>query len=118
MNGEHFISVMRVRGVLLVSVPADPSDETISALQAAVLSAMEQHQARGLILDVGGVEILDSFFARTLAETAQMVKLMGGETVISGMRPSVALTATELGLRMHDAHMALDLDRALERFDA
>ena len=67
-----------------------------------------------MILDISAVETLDSFFARTIAETAQMVALMGGRTVIAGMRPSVAITTTQLGLTLGGAMTALDVDRALD----
>ena len=115
MNTGQEISVMSVRGVLLVTVPADPSDQTISSLQDEVLSAMDRTRAKGLILDIATVEVLDSFFARTLSETAQMVTLMGGRTVITGMRPGVAITATELGLHMQNASTALNVDLALDQ---
>ena len=95
--GAENISVIKVRDVLLVTVPADPDDETISALQDQVLRALDGSQAKGLILDISTVETLDSFFARTVVETTQMVALMGGRTVIAGIRPSVAITATQLG---------------------
>jgi len=107
------ISVVKVRDVLMVTVPPDPDDETISALQAQVLQAMEQYQVKGLVLDISTVETLDSFFARTVVETVQMVALMGGRTVVAGMRPSVAITATQFGLTLGNALTALDVDRAL-----
>jgi rsbT antagonist protein RsbS len=107
------LSVIKVRDVLMVTVPPDPNDETVSALQERVLEAMERYQAKGLVLDISTVETLDSFFARTVAETAQMVALMGGRTVIAGMRASVAITATQLGLTLGSALTALDVDRAL-----
>jgi rsbT antagonist protein RsbS len=109
------ISVMKVRGLLLVTVPADPDDETISALQDKVLAAMEQSQAKGLVLDISTVQTLDSFFARTVAETVQMVSLMGGRTVLAGMQANVAVTATQLGLTLGHAETALDVDRAFDR---
>jgi rsbT antagonist protein RsbS len=59
-------------------------------------------------------ETLDSFFARTIAETAQIVALMGGRTVMAGMCPSVAITTTQLGLTLGGAMTALDVDRALD----
>jgi rsbT antagonist protein RsbS len=108
------ITVLKVRDVLLVSMPADPGDATVSALQSHTLEAMEQHDVKGLILDLSKVEILDSYFARTVAETAQMVTLMGGETFIAGMRPSVAITATELGVTLGATRTVLSLDRALD----
>jgi rsbT antagonist protein RsbS len=112
---DNGITVLKVRDVLLVTMPADPDDSTVTALQEQVLQAMDQHSARGLVLDISAVESLDSFFARTVVETARMVGLMGGDTVIVGMRPSVAITATELGFTLGTVLTALDVDRALDR---
>jgi rsbT antagonist protein RsbS len=107
------ISVIKLHDVLMVTVPPDPDDDTVSALQERVLLAMERYQVKGLVLDISTVETLDSFFARTVAETVQMVALMGGRTVVAGMRASVAITATQLGLTLGGALTALDVDRAL-----
>jgi rsbT antagonist protein RsbS len=109
------ISVIKVRDILMVTVPSDPDDPTIVALQDNVLKNMEQYNAKALILDISAVEIFDSFFARTLTETALMVKLMGGRTIIAGMRPSVAVTATELGLDLGQVEAALNVDMALDK---
>ena len=108
------IAVIKVRDVLMITMPADPDDATVSALQEKVMATMVQTEAAGVILDIAAVETLDSFFARTIAETAQMVALMGGRTVIAGMRPSVAITTTQLGLTLGGAMTALDVDRALD----
>ena len=113
MNNTN-ISVIRVRDLLMVTMPADPDDLTISALQEKVLAAMELHEAKGVVLDISSVETLDSFFARTVAETAQMVGLMGGRTIIAGMQPAVAVTATQIGLNMGKIETALSVDRALD----
>ena len=75
---------------------------------------MERFRAKGVILDISAVETLDSYFARVLSETVQMVILMGGKTVIAGMRPSVAITTTQLGLSVGNAETALNVDRALD----
>src|ERR1700731_3267388 len=113
MNNEN-ISVIRVRDILMVTMPSDPDDSTISALQSKVLEAMEHHDAKGVVLDISPVETLDSFFARTVSETAQMVTLMGGRTIIAGMRPAVAVTATQIGLTPRNIETALSVDRALD----
>src|SRR5205814_6073054 len=111
---ENQISVILVRNLLMVTMPADPDDATISTLQQRILSAMEQHEAKGVVLDISPVDTLDSFFARTLSETAQMVGLMGGRTIIAGMRPAVAVTATQIGLTFGNIETALSVDRALD----
>jgi rsbT antagonist protein RsbS len=117
MNAHEAISVIRVRNVLVVTMPADPDDSTIAALQERTLEAMSAEHVRGLVLDLSKVEILDSYFARTVAETAQMVGLMGGNTIIAGMRPSVAITATELGVTLGRTRTVMTVDRALDLAD-
>src|SRR6202022_1895600 len=112
--GERTLSLIKVRDVLVVTMPADPDDATISALQQKVLLAMERSPASGVVLDVSAVESLDSFFARTIAETTRMVGLMGGRTVLTGMRPSVAITVTQLGLTLGKTRTALNVDRAFD----
>jgi len=114
VDGNDSISVIKVRGLLMVTMPADPDDSTVSALQEKVLSAMERHEAKGVVLDISSVDTFDSFFARTVSETAQMVTLMGGRTIVVGMRPAVAVTATQIGLTLGNIETALSMDRALE----
>lgn len=111
------LSVIKLKKLLLVTVPDDPSDDIIYELQNKVLAAMAKHESVGLILDISNVNVLDSFFARTISETTQMVTLMGGHTVVAGMQPSVAITAAELGLSLGNASSALDVDAALEQLD-
>ncbi|MFA6543261.1 MAG: STAS domain-containing protein [Limisphaerales bacterium] len=112
------ISVIKLRDLLLVTVPPDPDDDTISALQEQVLQAMTRQEVRGLVLDISTVQTLDSFFARVVSETVQMVALMGGRTVLAGMRANVAVTATQLGLTVGNAITALDVDRAFDLLNA
>ncbi len=111
---EESLSIIKVRDVLMVTMPADPDDATVSALQERVLLAMEQSSARGVVLDVSAVESLDSFLARMITETTRMVGMMGGRTVLTGMRPSVAITITQLGLTLGKTRTALSVDRALD----
>jgi rsbT antagonist protein RsbS len=111
---EESLSIIKIRDVLMVTMPADPDDATVSALQERVLLTMERSSARGVVLDVSAVESLDSFFARMIAETTRMVGLMGGRTVLTGMRPSVAITITQLGLTLGKTRTALSVDRAFD----
>lgn len=113
MTGES-ISVVKVHDVLLVTVPSEPDDETVSVLQDEVLNAMQKHEPKGVILDISTVETMDSFFARTIAETGAMVQLMGGLTIIAGMKASIAITVTQLGLVLGNTHSALNVEQALD----
>jgi len=90
----------------------------VSRLQEQVLEATARHGLKGVILDISAVDTLDSYFARALAETAQMVALMGGRTVVAGMRPSVAITTIQLGITLGGVMSALDVDRALDLLEA
>ena len=116
MNNGSDISVIKVREVLIVTMPADPDDSTVTSLQERVLTAMEKHSPKGVILDISSVETLDSFFARTLSETADMVSLMGGRAIVVGMRPAVAVTSTQMGLTLGSIETALNVDLALDRY--
>lgn len=108
------ISVIRIRDILLVTMPPDPDDNSVTNLQEKIMSAMERYQVKGLVLDISSVQTLDSFFARVVVETAQMVVLMGGKMVIAGMQPNVAITTTQLGLTLGGGLTALNVDLALE----
>jgi len=117
MSDRNSISIIIVRKTLMVTVPSDPDDVAVSALQDEVLAAMQRVDAKGVVLDISSVETLDSFFARTVAETASMVSLMGGRTVVVGMRPSVAVTATQIGITLGGIETALSVERALDLLD-
>jgi rsbT antagonist protein RsbS len=79
--GTENISLIRILEVLLVTMPPDTDDTSINVLQEKILNSMERYQVKGLILDISACQTLDSFFARVITETAQMVVMMGGETI-------------------------------------
>lgn len=108
------ISVVKVRDILLVTIPGDPDDRSVTILQSSLLQAMEKYESKGVILDLSQVNTLDSYFARTIIETSQMVALMGGRTIFAGMQVGVAITATQLGLSLDNLQAALNVDRAFE----
>lgn len=107
------LSMIKVEDVLLVTIPSDPDDETIARLQSGILESMKKYNVKGVVLDISAVETMDSYFARVIIETAQMVSLMGGETVIAGMRPSVAITTAQLGLTLKGVETAIDVESAM-----
>lgn len=117
MDSDQQISVIRFQDVLLATVPSQPSDGTITELQERVLTTIDVHdddEVAGVILDIKSVNIMDSFFARTVAETVQMIELMGSRPVLVGMRPSVAITTTELGFSLGNVDTALNTDGAID----
>ena len=114
MSGtDHSAAVTRVYDVLIATFPNRPTDRAVDDLQQEILQRMDELNPRGVILDISEVTTLDSFFARVIAETADMVSLMGGETIVTGMQPSVAITAAELGFGLGEIETARNTDHAL-----
>lgn len=111
------IPILRVRGHLLVSVQAELGDDVVEQFQNDVLSAIEQDRGRdgGLLVDISGLEVVDTYVARVLADTAAMARLMGRHTVVCGMRPEVAATLVQMGYMLEGVETALDVDDGLDR---
>lgn len=113
MKGSGAVPILRVAGVLLVSIQVDLGDTVAEALQEDILQAISRTASTGLIIDVTGLEVVDSFVARVLVDTARMARLMGTETVIAGLRPEVAATLVRMGFDVSDVRAALDIDSGL-----
>lgn len=112
------IPIVKIRDILLVTMPADPADAAISQFQESITQQMARWNPNGVVVDLSVVAALDSFFARTLVETGSMVRLMGGRMVVCGMSPPVAITLIQLGLTLGRLETALDVDRALDLLGA
>jgi rsbT antagonist protein RsbS len=109
------IPVQRIGGNLLVTVHVELDDRLAEALQRSVLVAIEAGGSNGLIIDISGLEVVDSYVARVLVDTGRMARLMGVATVLAGMRPEVAATLVRMGYAMEGVRTALDVDHALEQ---
>lgn len=107
------IPILRVGDNLLISVQTDLHDAVAEAFQEDVLAAIEKTGASGLVIDITALDMVDSYVARVLAETGQMARLMGTETVLVGMRPEVAATLVRMGYRMEGVRTALGIDDGL-----
>ncbi len=113
MTIHGVIPILRMGDILLTTVHIELHDAVAEGFQADVLTAIEQRRARGLIVDISGLDVVDSYVARILAETGRMALLMGTQTVLVGMRPEVAATLVRMGYRMEGVYAALDLDEGL-----
>ena len=111
MRGQ--IPILRIGPTLLVTVHIELRDAVAEAFQADVLTAIERSGATGLVIDISGLDMVDSYVARILAETGRMAKLMGTQTVLVGMRPEVAATLVRMGYGMEGVRTALNLDDGL-----
>jgi len=110
------IPILQLGSVLIVSVQGDLSDSVAIALRHDVGEQVSSGGIHGVILDVSGVMIVDSYLGRVLTEIAADCSLLGASTVVAGIRPAVAITLVELGLRLDGTRVARSLEAALELF--
>jgi rsbT antagonist protein RsbS len=99
---------------LIVSIHAALDDDQLMRLQADLLDRVGRDRAKGILIDVAALDVLDSFAARTLSDLAYMARLRGARTVVVGIMPEVAMALVRLAVRMPLAETALDLEEGLE----
>ena len=112
------IPILRVGDTLLITVHTDLHDTVAEAFQEDVLVAIEKSGVAGLIIDISGLDMVDSYVARVLADTGRMARLMGTESVLVGMRPEVAATLVRMGYPMEGIKTALGVDDGLALLQA
>lgn len=114
MSSRGPIPVLQIGSTLLATIQVELKDTIADAFQEDILSMIGRTGAGGLVLDISGLEMVDTYVSRVIAGTGRMAKLMGTETVLVGMRPEVAATLVRMGFRMEGVHTALNLDEGLE----
>ena len=107
------VPILKIGQTLFVSIQIDLQDESVMLLQEDLAAELATTGARGVIIDITAVEIVDSFIGRMLAMIGSISKLFDAETVIVGMRPAVAITLTELGLSLKGVRTALNAEKGL-----
>jgi rsbT antagonist protein RsbS len=108
------VPIQQIGQILIASIQTDLSDESTLALQGALSNKIIQTGARGVIIDISALEIVDSFIGRMLATIASTSRLLDADTVVVGMRPAVAITLTELGLSLGSVRTALNAEMAFK----
>ena len=96
-------------------IPRFTSDQDALEFQADVLEMVRETEAEGIVVDITALDVVDSFMARVLNDTAEMVRLLGSEVVVCGMQPAVALTLTEMGRGLIGVETALNLEQGMEK---
>jgi rsbT antagonist protein RsbS len=99
---------------LLVTIQVDMHDRLAMTLQDDLTNKISQTGAKGVLLDISSLEVVDSFMGRMMANIASMSRILDAETVIVGMQPAVAITLVELGLSLQGVHTALNVDRGMQ----
>ena len=108
------IPIIKMAEFLLVSIQVDMHDKLALTLQDDLTNQIVKSHARGVLIDISSLEIVDSFIGRTLANIAAMSKVLDAETVVVGMRPAVAITLVELGMSLTGVRTALNIERGMD----
>ena len=108
------IPILKFGNALLVTIQVDMHDRLATALEEDLTSKIVEVGAKGVLIDISALEIVDSFIGRMLATIASISAVLDAETVVVGMRPAVAITLVELGLSLGGVRTALNVDRGLE----
>src|SRR5512133_1486803 len=112
MDGPR-IPVIHLSGRLLVSIQVEMTDRLLARLKDDVAEAIDRGGASGLVIDVAGIETMDSFISRSICDLALIARLMGVPTVLCGIRPAVAITLCEMGIDLRGVPSALNVDDAV-----
>jgi rsbT antagonist protein RsbS len=107
------IPILQIGDCLLVSIQVDMHDRLALALQDDLTIRIVESRARGVMIDISALEIVDSFIGRMLNNIAGMSRVLDAITVVVGMRPAVAITLVELGLTLTGVRTALNVDKGL-----
>jgi rsbT antagonist protein RsbS len=107
------VPILKIGDTLFVSIQIDLQDDTVLQLQEDLADELTATRAHGVIIDITGVEIVDSFIGRMLTTIGSISRLFDAETVLVGMRPAVAITLTELGLSLRGVRTALNAEKGL-----
>jgi rsbT antagonist protein RsbS len=107
------IPILRMGEFLLVTIQVDMHDQLALTLQDDLTTRISATHARGVLLDISALEIVDSFIGRMLVNISMMSRVLDAQTVVVGMRPAVAITLVELGLSLPGVRTALDMDKGM-----
>jgi rsbT antagonist protein RsbS len=112
------IPILRMGEFLLVTIQVDMHDRLALALQDDLTTTIEKTGAKGVLIDISALEMVDSFIGRMIANISGMSRILDASTVLVGMRPAVAITLVELGLSLAGVQTALDVERGMSRLRA
>jgi len=114
---ERRIPIIKIGDFLIVSIQVDMHDRMAIELQSQILKELSKTDAKGVLIDISVLEMVDSFIGRMLSGMASMAAIMDASVVIVGMQPAVAITLVELGLKMPNVATALNMEKGIEMLE-
>jgi rsbT antagonist protein RsbS len=108
------IPILKMGRALLITIQVDMHDQMAIALEEDLTTKISQTGAKGVLIDISSLEIVDSFIGRMLDNIASVSRVLDAETVVVGMRPAVAITLVELGLALSGVKTALNVERGFD----
>jgi rsbT antagonist protein RsbS len=112
------IPILKLGRALLVTIQVDMHDQLATALEEDLSAKIVSSGARGVLIDISGLDLVDSFMGRMLDNIAAVSRMLDAETVVVGMRPAVAITLVELGLELSGVKTALNVERGMALIQA
>jgi len=109
------IAIMKLGEVLITAIPVDLTDEDAVQFQNDLLQEINLRDAKGVIIDISALDLVDSFMARIINDSSTMAGLLGAKVVVCGMQPQIAITLIEMGRELLGVDTALNLDLAMDR---
>lgn len=110
------IPIIRLYRTLIVSIQIEVSDDLIADLQDDVAHEVQRNNVKALIVEVSGIDLFDSYIARSIRDLAHICRMMGVRTVLVGLDPGMAITLVEMGMVMEGVDTALNMELALEAY--
>ena len=107
------IPILRIGDLLLVTIQVDMHDRLAMSLQDDLTERIVKDQAKGVLIDISALDLVDSFIGRMISNTASMARVLDAQTVLVGMQPAVAITLVELGLTLPGVKTALNVERGM-----
>lgn len=110
---SHTTPLLQLGNILITSIQTDLCDKQVVIFQKDVIEAINARDAQGVVIDISALDVVDSFMARVINDTARAARLVGAEVAVCGIKPYVAMTLVEMGRQLFDVKTTFNLEQAL-----
>ncbi|WP_270566385.1 STAS domain-containing protein [Clostridium beijerinckii] len=111
------IPIIKIRNFLIVSLDSDLTDKSAIGLQSDILNKVYENTVKGVLIDISVLDMVDSYLGKIIADMSAMIKLLGAETVLVGMKPNVAITLVEMGFNIDGITTSMNVETGIEMLE-